>query len=862
MDIIGDLIKWIRTYCEDYRRNRTIYQIWDYNINEWKTRENQHIYPGDIISIEKDMVIPVDILLLDQFSKDFCKVSLANLNGESNLITVDKLCSKCSVDDYRMARLKIENNNQNSIFDIDGYITLRNGERLNWTSNTLLVNGSKLASDGCIGIVVACGRDLKLANSKSDNSSMFKINSAMEKISNFMMNTTVYILVMIVLFLSIYKSYYYYLENQNIILTFYFIVLNMIQNWIVLNGLIPFSLKILLSVIRQFQTRKLSNILKINFYSPYLIDQLSQIDYVLSDKTGTITKNNLELMRLVDSNGQIYYLDKNNTYIPKNIIRAVGLSIGYNDGDYYTPEDKTIHARYLYLNCQIEYCKNDIKLNMYGDSEQYKRVDIPGLQFTTLRPISSNIFKNTKTGGFFIYTKASISRLRDILVENDKEKLDIADGRLSSLDPSLRTLAIGYREISKEEFNSFCELTEIERNLYVQRFECGLNFVGILGIQDTLIDNIDQSIDWLLDNNISVGILTGDRKLTALAIARQAGLIKDDTKIVILDDLDTLRSNYLSKSIYSKTKTLYVFNNQFLINILTSLDTRSILMDLLRTKPLLLGYSLTPSGKKIMVDLLESINIKTLSIGDGYNDIPMLKSANIGISLSEGIQSVSDCRANSFHDLKGIFSYGYQFSLRNQVISLFTMYKSCSLGFILFWYLLLNDGNDRPLFTFLIYQGFHLLWCIIHPLDYAINVEVSDRLVGGVRNILNNRSMFFWILVSAFHSSLLAYLLRERLFDRSLITYSIIYQVNNMLFVFDLTFRSLFYQFINIVFFGLYVAFFDVGFKPFLDNYLANILNIVIYYLVVFVDHQTIAFYYRYFILKRVDNQDINRKLD
>ena len=64
--------------------------------------------------------------------------------------------------------------------------------------------------------------------------------------------------------------------------------------------------KILLNTIKYFQSKKILSYQNIKINTPYLVDQLSAIEYVLSDKTGTITKNSLELMTLVDTNNNVY----------------------------------------------------------------------------------------------------------------------------------------------------------------------------------------------------------------------------------------------------------------------------------------------------------------------------------------------------------------------------------------------------------------------------------------------------------------------------------------------------------------------------------------------------------------------------
>jgi magnesium-transporting ATPase (P-type) len=817
-----------------------------------------YIYPGDIISISKDMTIPVDILLIEYCSKDFCKLSLSNLNGESNLITIMRISDIHTIADYKFSDIIIDNNNKNSIFDIDGILTFCNGEQIHWDSRMFMVNGSKMISQGGIGIVLSCAADLKLINSNHCAQQSNKNNSSMDKISNFMMNTTIYILILIVISITITKTYHQSKLNIQILNLIGYFILNIVQNWIVLNGLIPFSIKILLNSIKYFQSKKILSQHNIKINTPYLLDQFSSIEYVLSDKTGTITKNSLELMTLVDFDSNIYNLEETTKLIPKDILRALGLSIAFDQGEYCTPEDKTIHQRYIYLNSQIQYVNDDITLNLYGNIENYKRIKIHNLDFTTLRPISSSIFFDNNDKKYYIYTKASIQKLREILLDCDKLKLDSIDKIITSIDPSLRTIAIGKRVITLDEFETFNSLNKIEKDLFVINFEKNLSLIGILGIQDKLIDNIQNSVNWIINNNISMGILTGDRKVTAIAIAKQSGLINNDTNIITIDSIDILRNIYLYKSELVDNKTLIIFNNNFLIETISNFEPKKMLIEILKCKPLLLGYSLTPLGKKIIIDLLEEVNIKTLAIGDGYNDIPMLQAANIGVSVSQSIQIKSDCYIDNFNILTNVFRFCYKFSIRNQMIALFTVYKSCSIGFILSWYLLYSL-SETALFTFIIFQGFNLLWCLIHPIDYALNItkDIQPNILKNTKNILNCYSMLFWIFVAAIHSSMLFFILYELMTTKSIITYMIIFQVNTMLLSFDISYRSIFYQFLNNIFFMVYLHFFDIGIKSFLDIYVYNIQSILIYKFCIIVTHLLISLYYKSKILcNNILNED------
>jgi magnesium-transporting ATPase (P-type) len=607
---------------------------------------------------------------------------------------------------------------------------------------------------------------------------------------------------------------------MNILELLYYFILRSIQSWIVLNGIIPFSIKILLSIFRGLEAKRFGAGIKVN--SPYLVDQFPFIDYILSDKTGTITKNVLELLKMIDYNENIYSLDRPDRLLSKDLIRGLGLCIAINDGTYQTPEDKTIHQRYLYLNSKITYVENQVVLDIYGNIEEYIRYPTQGLEFNLLRPISSQIFLNKQTGDYLIFTKASINRLRQSIINSDIAILDKLDSKITGLDSSLRILGLAYRIIQKHEILEYETRSPTERQIFVESFEKDLQLIGLLGIQDSLIDGIEDSIKWFLKNSLGFGLLTGDRKITALAVSKNAGLISDNTRVISFDSIDILRQYYLSNYITNKS-VCYLFNNDFIENLIADREAQSIFIDILKTKPILVGYSLTPNGKKSVIDIIEISGQKTLAIGDGLNDIKMLSSANIAVSLSDNIDSYGDFVCDSFLRLRNCFIMGYYFSQRNQILSLMTMFKSCSIGFVLFWILLYGDGVSG-LFDFYVHQGFHLVWCIIHPYMYIMMDKPSDLMLNKrTHNILDGFSMGFWIFMAGIESSLLMVNLKTQIYENifsGLAVFYLLIQINSMLYCFDYSLRTFLVQLVNLLLFSLYIHLSDVGLVHFCEKLL------------------------------------------
>ncbi len=811
MDLIWDYFKWIKNYIDDKYQNKKQFKIWDYDDMTWNFMNSEHIYPGQIISIDRDDIIPMDILLLDYNDRGFCKLNLANLNGESYPMIVNKVFDKYHINDYYMSKLSITRDNKNSLSDIDGFIHFANNKTIDFNNKNLLLTGSQLLCNRIIGIIINCGNDRKLYN--TNNNQIIKPNTNMNKITNFMMDTTIYLLITMVLIINIYKLYY-----ENIESPITYLLLKSIQSWIVLNGIIPFSIKILLSLFRNIQSRNI-NKENIKIINPYINDQFPQIDYILSDKTGTITKNNLELITIVDNHGYIYDLENDNKLLPDHIVRTFGLSICLSDGNFHTPEDKTIYQRYVYLNCKIEYNNEIVILDIYGKKEKYKLLNVEGLEFDLNRPVSSQIFINTEDNTYWIYTKSSIQFMKSLIQNNDE--IEICDRVITCVDSSLRTIAMGFKQLSKKDIDNYMLLKTIfDKKLAIKTFEKDIQFIGIIGIRDNIIDNLALSIEWIIKNNFGFALLTGDRRITAISIAKLSGIINKNTHQYLLTCVDDIKS-IIHKGDIVENNSCFIFDNHFINSIVDNNEIQKMFLSLLITKPRLLGYSLTPKGKKDIAHILENANIKTLAIGDGNNDINMINRSNIGVGLSDSLETICDVRLQEFGCLRNLITYGYEWSCRNQLISLMTMYKSCSISFCLFWFLILT--NKSNLFDIFIQQGFHILWSFIHPLLFSFSFcyKPVNKLKKKTRSILTNMNMTILIIMSFFHSSLLVYNLYSVLsnsFANNIIAFYIIYQVNTLLLVFDINFRSILIQFISIAFYLLYVHLLVVDIQIFISQ--------------------------------------------
>lgn len=349
IEIITEIIRWYTIWKQDEKENHKIFQSVNINHTDkfrgWTSIKNQDLYPGYIIYLSKNDICPIDGVLIGTITDDYAKINLALLTGESNIQHISKPNRNLLLDDYIGSELILHSNS-------NGYIKV-NKNTENISECNFIPAGSIIKSDGIYIWIVACGKD----KTNKVNKIIEKKYSRIDKfVSEYIMQISVFLLIILVIIISIVKTLY---STDPNILTF---VLFCIQNWILFNSIIPFSVKIFLILARNLeayygQTRN------INTNEPLLIDNIGGIQKIVCDKTGTITKNELEFTKLiVTGSNKIIDIDSYSTetqLIPKEFYECLGLCIHQNENDFATIEDKIIKTGFL----QISENPNSYKLS-------------------------------------------------------------------------------------------------------------------------------------------------------------------------------------------------------------------------------------------------------------------------------------------------------------------------------------------------------------------------------------------------------------------------------------------------------------------------------------------------------------------
>eukprot|EP00358_Blepharisma_japonicum_P005447 CAMPEP_0202940946 /NCGR_PEP_ID=MMETSP1395-20130829/1075_1 /ASSEMBLY_ACC=CAM_ASM_000871 /TAXON_ID=5961 /ORGANISM="Blepharisma japonicum, Strain Stock R1072" /LENGTH=258 /DNA_ID=CAMNT_0049635757 /DNA_START=1642 /DNA_END=2415 /DNA_ORIENTATION=+ len=178
----------------------------------------------------------------------------------------------------------------------------------------------------------------------------------------------------------------------------------------------------------------------------------------------------------------------------------------------------------------------------------------------------------------------------------------------------LRTVGIAFKDLTEDEMEKLNELDENE-NPVLEKNE--LNLIGIFGICDPPRDEVPDTIQALKNAQIKVKMITGDIPTTALAIARRAG-IADENSITMTGDKFRNEVGSSARLEGKNMKNDIVANFENFIRIIDHLDVLA---------------RIAPAEKYTLVTGLKQMGSTVAVVGDGANDEPAIKKANIGFAM-------------------------------------------------------------------------------------------------------------------------------------------------------------------------------------------------------------------------------------
>ena len=309
----------------------------------------------------------------------------------------------------------------------------------------------------------------------------------------------------------------------------------------------------------------------------------------------------------------------------------------------------------------------------------------------------------------------------------------------------LRTLVYASRGLTEAELEKY---REEKRAGGGEEVEAGLEALGTASLEDTLQEGVQATVAMLLAAGVSVVVLSGDGPESVLAAARNAGIVRNEHRVVRGPPRE------LEDAVYVLTGD--------------QLPTAPLAQLLRRPLPLVIAR-VSPLQKAQVVRLFHTAlpHATSLAIGDGANDVSMLLAASIGVGL-QGREGSAAARASDYalaqfrFLIPLLFFHGRESYRRNTYLVGFMFYKNVLLCAPLLFFGLFSLFSGQMLFNEMLYSQYNLYATAIpilifalfdyqHPRDQFREDATLYRI--GRDNLLFSRWLFVYnILVGCAHA--------------------------------------------------------------------------------------------------------------
>ena len=542
----------------DFENKAAKYNVIRNGINQYITSDE--LLVGDLIKINYGEILPADMILIEG---NGLKIDESSLTGESN--SVSKKCYEDCCEELLNKKKE--------------------------PSSNLLFCGTNVVEGNGSAIVIAIGDYSQkgiikgtIDNAQEENKTPLenKLNIIADLIGYFGLGSAIITFIALCIQLTVEYFTNNDIETIEIINKFLKIIILCVSIIVVA---IPEGLPLAVTLSLAFSIKKLmdrNNLVR----KMHACETMGGANYICTDKTGTLTENQMYIISLITSSNEINIernIDSidvgsiNSTPIDKHFGKKIRtnynliidnedfwdllqMSISVNvdceiiplnkpdingDMETYDIRNKTDKAFIEFLaqyKSPVSYYRNKLLTNKYN----YKK-----LPFDSSKKRMSILVKNSSfPTGYRLFTKgasenAMIYCNRYLDKENGKP-YDINNDikkyinhKIEKLNKKMiRSLYVCYKDITKEEFENGFDIGE--RGLLIDQLE--LIYIGIFGLKDSLRQEVKESVEKCHEASVNVIMVTGDNIITATAIAKECNILPNSV------DLNDLKKYEIEKN--------------------------------------------------------------------------------------------------------------------------------------------------------------------------------------------------------------------------------------------------------------------------------------------------------------------------
>ena len=317
------------------------------------------------------------------------------------------------------------------------------------------------------------------------------------------------------------------------------------------------------------------------------VETLGSSTVICSDKTGTLTQNKMTVQKVFTNNNLINVEDiKELSNEGKKLMQTATLCNDTKIGENNTLTGDPTETALIDLGLKINFELDDVlklpRVKEYPFDSDRKLM-------TTVNKVGEKYIAYTKGGIDELLARCSSYEINgEIKTDLENYKPEIDKNNIEMAKEALRVLAFAYKELDHEPTDE--EMKNIEENL---------TFVGMVGMIDPPREEVKQAVEKCKTAGIKTVMITGDHKITAVAIAKSLGILENEDEAITGQELEEMSDEDLTKNI--RKYSVYA--------------------------------RVSPEHKVRIVKAWQKNGEIVAMTGDGVNDAPALKTADIGCAM-------------------------------------------------------------------------------------------------------------------------------------------------------------------------------------------------------------------------------------
>ncbi len=332
------------------------------------------------------------------------------------------------------------------------------------------------------------------------------------------------------------------------------------------------------------------------------VETLGSTNYILTDKTGTLTQNKMSVTNMsanthkfsveATQSGQKVIKDGNNVVDIKSVPELQMLlksMILCNDAKITHKEEKTL---YIGDSTETALLELAVELGLNPNDLYKKHCRIFEIPFSSETKRMIVVVENPETNGENLVFAKGAPEVIDTMITGNTTTIKAQNEEYAK--NGLRSLAFSYKSITDTQLEKAKSLEDASEILATNH-----TFLGIAAQQDPLRPEVKDALNIAKNAGVNTIVLTGDHKLTASCIAMELGLISSPGEVIDGSELGDIHGEELCELL--KHKSVFA--------------------------------RVSPQQKLNVVEAVKSMNNIVAVTGDGVNDAPAIKMADIGIAM-------------------------------------------------------------------------------------------------------------------------------------------------------------------------------------------------------------------------------------